>query len=75
MLTFYKVMGLLLIVASAFFVVPTLVSQPDNFAVGLGVFFALFAYPGAVAVYVRFFFLRKKKPKAKPKAKQLEIIR
>lgn len=64
MLTFYKVMGLLLLIATAFFVVPSLISYPDNFAVGLGIFLGLFVYPGVVAWYVKFCFL-KKKPEAK----------
>ena len=65
MATFYKVVGLVLLIASAFFVVPPLVSYPDNFAVALGMFLLVFAYPGAVAAYVKFFFLRKKKPEIK----------
>lgn len=61
MLTFYKIMGLLILVSTAFFVVPSLVSYPDTFAVGLGIFLGLFVYPGVVAGYVKFMFFRRKK--------------
>lgn len=60
LLNLYKVLGLLIILMAAWLTIPSLFSQPDNWAVGLAVLL-LIALPAVCTFYVKFMFFRKSK--------------